>query len=241
MRNLRFLLYEVFDAESLRRCPYFQDHDRGVFDLVLDTAVKMGRDLLYPCFAEMDRQAPVFASGTVRVHPAVRELMRACGQGGWIGAHASYEQGGQQMPNTIMSAFRAIFSAANYSASVYPFLTTGAAHLILSFGSRELQETYIPKMFAGEWQGTMALTEPQAGSSLSDLATTAFPTTEGHYLLRGQKIFISAAEHDGVDNVVNLLLARIAGAPAGVKGISHLVVPKLRPEGPGRRVPHDKV
>ena len=241
LRNLKFLLYEVLDTESLIRYPYFQDHSREVFDLILDTGMKLGQEILRPCFSEMDKKPPEFVAGEVKVHPAVRTLLRACGEGGWIGAHADYGQGGQQIPNPIMTAFRGLFSAANYSAAVYPFLTSGAAHLILSFGAKELIETYVPKMFAGEWQGTMALTEPQAGSSLTDLTTTASPTDQGYYQLKGQKIFISAAEHDGVENVVNLLLARIKGAPPGVKGISLFVVPKKRPSQNGGLEPNDVV
>ena len=138
----------------------------------------------------------------------------------------------------ISGACRFILSAANYSASVYPFLTTGAAHLIMAFGSKEMIETYIPRMFSGEWQGTMALTEPQAGSSLADITTAAEPTDQGYYKLRGQKIFISAGDHDGVDNVIHLMLAKIKGAPAGVRGISLFVVPKKRLEN-GQLVSND--
>ena len=241
MRNLRFLLYEVFDVETLCRYPRYQDHGREIFDMVLDTALKLSRDVLRPCLSEMDRNPPELVDGRVRVHPAVRTLMKSCGEGGWIGAHASYERGGQQLPAVITTAFRFLFSAANYSAGVFPFLTSGAAHLLESFGSEDLIETYLPPMFAGRWQGTMALTEPQAGSSLSDIATTAYPTEEGYYRLKGQKIFISCADHDGVDNVVNLLLARIHGAPPGVKGISLFVVPKRRPRGDGTLEDNDIV
>ncbi|MCP4605815.1 MAG: acyl-CoA dehydrogenase [Proteobacteria bacterium] len=239
MRNLEFLLYEVFDLESLTKFPLFQDHSRKIFDLVLETGLKMGKDLLAPSFAEMDRNPPELVDGQVKVHPMVRTIMKECGESGWISAHASYEHGGQQMPMSIMTAFRFILSAANYSASVYPFLTTGAAHLILDFGSDELIQTYVPKMFAGQWQGTMAMTEPQAGTSLTDLTTTAYPTDQGFYKIKGQKIFISAAEHDGVDNVVNLMLAKVEGAPPGVKGISLFVVPKLRPTKSGELEPND--
>jgi len=228
MRNLKFLLYEVFDVESITRYPRYEEHGREIFDMVLETGLKMSRDVLLPCLSEMDKNPPDLVDGEVKVHPAVRTLMKSCGEGGWIGAHASYERGGQQLPTTITSAFRFLFSAANYSASVFPFLTSGAAHLVESFGSEELFQTYVPRMFSGEWQGTMALTEPQAGSSLTDITTTAFSTDEGYYKLKGQKIFISCADHDGVDNVVNLLLARIQGAPPGVKGISLFVVPKKR-------------
>lgn len=233
MKDLKFLLYEMFDAEALTKYPHFEEHSREIFDLVLDTGLKIGRDIMYPALSEMDKKPPVFKDGKVTVHPAVRKLMKECGEGGWIGAHASVELGGQQMPTMVMSAFRFILSAANYSASVYPFLTSGAAHLITSFGSKELIDTYVPKMFGGEWGGTMALTEPQAGSSLTDITTTAYPTDDGYYKIKGQKIFISNAEHDGVDNIVNLLMARIEGAPPGIKGISLFVVPNQRPAGGG--------
>jgi alkylation response protein AidB-like acyl-CoA dehydrogenase len=238
-RNFKFMLYEVFDAESLTQYDYYSEHNREIFDLVLDTALKLARDLLRPVLREMDQKPPEFINGEVKVHPMVRDWMRAAGEGGWIAANAPFEIGGQQLPLLITAVCRFIFSAANYSASVYPMLTAGAAHLIESFGSDALKETYIPKMYAGEWQGTMALTEPQAGSSLTDIATLAEPTDQGYYLLRGQKIFISASDHDGADNIVNLLLARIKGAPAGVKGISLFLVPKFRPEADGRLVRND--
>ncbi|MCE5262362.1 MAG: acyl-CoA dehydrogenase, partial [Deltaproteobacteria bacterium] len=213
-------------------------HSKETFDMVLETAMRMGRGMLFSTLGEMDRKPPEFRDGKVFVHPIVAQVMKACGEGGWIGAQAPYEMGGQQIPNTIMTAFRGIFSAANYSATVYPFLTAGAAHLLLSFGAQELIEAYVPKMFAGIWQGTMALTEPQAGSSLTDLATTAFPQPDGSYRVKGQKIFISCADYESTENVVHLLLGRIAGAPPGVKGISLFVVPKLRPNGEGL-VPND--
>ncbi len=238
-RNLRFMLYEVLDAESLTRYDYFGEHNRESFEMILTTAMKMATEMLHPYFREMDKNPPVYENGAVHVNPSVKAFMRECGEGGWISAAFSADHGGQQIPNLVLGACRFIFSASNYSGSVFPLLTTGAAHLILSFGSHELVETYTPNMFAGKWQGTMALTEPQAGSSLSDVATTAEPTDKGYYLIKGQKIFISAAEHDCVDNVVNLMLARIKGAPAGVKGISLFVVPKKRPDGKGGLEPND--
>ena len=140
-----------------------------------------------------------------------------------------------------MTAFRGIFAAANYSACVYPFLTTGAAHLVTSFGSQELIDRYVPKMFDGTWQGTMALTEPQAGSSLTDISTTAYPTEEGYYKIKGQKIFISCAEYEGIENVVNLLLARIEGAPPGIRGISLFLVPNRRYDENSELVANDVI
>ncbi len=233
LRNLRFMLHEVLEAEGLARYAYYEDHSRESFDLVLDTAAKIGKGLLRPNLKAMDLQPPELKDGRVKVLPMVRDFMRECGEGGWISANAPYDFGGQQLPGTIKASFSFLFAAANYSASVFPMLTTGAAHLIESFGSGELKETYIPKMFAGEWQGTMAMTEPQAGSSLADLTTQAEPTDDGYYRIKGQKIFISGGDHDGVDNVVNLMLARIKGAPLGVKGLSLFVVPSRRPCGEG--------
>jgi len=237
-RNLKFLLYEVFDTPSITQYPYYAEHSRESFDMALETAMKIGKNLIKPKLSEMDKNPPEFVNGRVKVHPVVRSVMKECGEGGWIAAPFAFDLGGQQLPLMISGACRFILSAANYSASVYPFLTTGAAHLILTFGSQEMVETYVPKMFSGEWQGTMALTEPQAGSSLADLTTTAEPTDQGYYKLRGQKIFISAGDHDGVDNVIHLMLAKIKGAPAGVKGISLFIVPQKRIEN-GQLFPND--
>jgi butyryl-CoA dehydrogenase len=239
MRNLQFIIYEMLHAETLPRYPYFQDHSKETFDMVLETAMKMGKDILFPAFSDMDKNPPEFKGGKVYVHPVVETVLKATGEGGWISAHVPYEQGGQQIPNTIMTAFRGIFAAANYSASVYPFLSAGAAHLILTFGSKELIDTYVHKMNTGVWQGTMALTEPQAGSSLTDLVTTAVPSSDGSYRLKGQKIFISCADHESTENVIHLLLARIEGAPPGVKGISLFVVPKKRIGEKGELISND--
>ncbi|HOJ52737.1 MAG TPA: acyl-CoA dehydrogenase [Syntrophales bacterium] len=239
-RNLRFLLYEVFDVESLLQYPRYADHSKEVFDMVLETAMKMARDLFKPVLTEMDRNQPRYEKGEVRVHPQVRTIMREAGAGGWIGATFDYEYGGQQLPEMVGAMLpTAIFSAANYSAAVYPGLTTGAAGLIVSFCDKETQEKYLPKMMAGEWQGTMALTEPQAGSSLADITLTAEPTDQGYYKIKGQKIFISAGDHDGVDNVIHLTLGRIKGAPAGIRGISLFIIPKKRIEPDGSLKPND--
>jgi alkylation response protein AidB-like acyl-CoA dehydrogenase len=238
-KNLQFMLYHVFNGESLLGYPSFAEHSREMFDMILQTALKIGKGMLHSCLVEMDKNPPRLVDGKVLVHPLVKEMLREFGEGGWISATAPAEAGGQQLPHTVDLLSRYIFAAANYSASAYPMLTTEAALLIHSFGSDELKERYIPPMFAGKWQGTMALTEPQAGSSLTDIATMAEPTDGGYYKIRGQKIFISGSEHDGVENVVQLLLARIKGAPAGVKGISLFVVPNKRFGEKGELVPND--
>ena len=238
-RNLAFLLYEVFDAEQLLSYPYYGDHNRKTFDMVLDAAVKLAQKLLYPTLAEMDRNPPTLSGGKVAVHPSVSALLKACGEGGWIASGFPIEHGGEQLPVIVNVMVRYVFAAANYSASVYPGLCAGAAHLITSFGSQDLQDRFVPNMLDGRWQGTMALTEPQAGSSLTDINTTAVPAENGFYRMQGQKIFISAGDHDGAENVIHLMLAKIEGAPPGVKGISLFVVPQQRLAPDGHLIPND--
>ena len=238
-RNIKFLLYEVFDVESLTKYEYYSEHNRKMFDMVLKAAVKLGKDLLFPLFEEMDRNQPELVNGEVKVHPSVKTIMKEFGEGGWISSRVPVDQDGEQLPSMVADICEFIFAAANYSANAYPGLTFGASHLIESFGSKDLYDTYVPRMHAGEWQGTMALTEPEAGSSLADITTMAEPTDSGHYLIKGQKIFISAGDHDGVENVVHLMLAKITGAPAGVKGISLFVVPKKRIAADGALVSND--
>ncbi|MFD2521116.1 acyl-CoA dehydrogenase [Emticicia soli] len=241
-RDIQFNLYEVLHSEALTQYPYFQDHNRESFDMVLDAAQQIAEKMLYPLLTQMDRKEPQLVDGKIRVHPGMKPIVKQFGQDGWINAGFSYDEGGQQLPATILNAAGFIFQTANYSASVFPFLTTGAANLIRSFGSKALIETFTPKMYSGEWQGTMALTEPNAGSSLSDITTLAEPTEqEGVYKLKGQKIFISCGDHDACDNVVHLMLAKIKGAPLGAKGISLFVVPQQRLDKDGELTPNDVI
>lgn len=227
-RNLKFMLYEVFNAEELSQYEFFQDHSRETFDMIIDTFYKIGVDFLYPLYQELDKNPPQYVDGQAKVNPAYREYMKMCGEVGWINANWSYEEGGQQVPTTITMACSYILAAANCGMTGFPALTTGAANLIRNFGSQELKDLYIEKMVSGEWQGTMALTEPGAGSSLADIATMAEDTGKGYYKIKGQKIFISCGDTDATDNTVHLMLAKIKGSPAGVKGISLFVVPKFR-------------
>lgn len=238
-KNVKFLLYEVFDSESLCTAEPYTQHNRKMFDMVISEAIKLARNLYYPVFAEMDRKGPEYQNGNVIVHPQVRKIMREAGEGGWIGATFSKENGGDQLPWIVAGVCSYIFFAANYSAGVYPELTRGAANLIAEFGDDEMKKTWIPDMLSGRFQGTMALTEPDAGSSLADITTTANPHEDGYYHITGQKVFISGGDHDAVDNVVHLMLAKIHGAPAGVKGISLFLVPKLRKNNDGSLVSND--
>lgn len=240
-KNLDFLLNDVFQLTKLSEYDYFSDHNEETYKMVLDACTDLATNKLRPILSEMDRQAPEYVDERIKVHPAMKEINQAFGEGGWIGAPLSYEEGGQQMPYMIFNATMFILGAANYSASVYPFLTAGAANLIRSFGSEQLRATYLDKLYGGQWQGTMALTEPEAGSSLGDLITSATPTEKGHYLIKGQKIFISCGDHDATENIVHLMLARIDGAPKGSKGISLFVVPRLRPDTNGNLVFNDVI
>ena len=183
-RDLQFNLYELLNAEQLTQYAYFQDHDRASFDMILEAAEQISEKMLRPLLSEMDRQEPQLVNGKICVHEGMKAVVKRFGDDGWINAPFSYQEGGQQLPGLVHNAAGFIFQAANYSASVFPFLTTGAANLIRTFGSQTLIDTYTPLMYGGDWQGTMALTEPDAGSSLSDISTSAEPTPqEGVYLL----------------------------------------------------------
>ncbi|WP_420460456.1 acyl-CoA dehydrogenase [Neolewinella sp.] len=231
LRNLRFVLHEVLDLGQLRQLERFQDFDEEAIDFSLDAAKQLADQYLYPVYRQMDKNKAYYEDGEVHVLPEVGEGMRAMGEAGWLSANWDFEHDGQQMPLTVHNAGGLIFQAANGNLAAYGFLTTGAANLIRAFGSDDLKDTYLEPMAQGRWQGTMALTEPQAGSSLSDITSTYEETEEGHYLIRGQKIYISGGDHTGVENVVHLLLARKKDGPKGVKGVSLFVVPKYLPDG----------
>ncbi len=237
-RNLKFLLHEVLKTTELNQYNYYQDYDEESINMAIDAAKQLSDQYLYPIYTEMDRDKATIKDGIVYTHPGLEKAIKAIGEGGWISAHSPYEVNGQQMPLAVLNAALFIMYAANANAACYPFLTQGASNLILSFGNEAIKEKFIPKMYTGEWQGTMALTEPQAGSSLSDIVATAEPQADGTYKIQGQKIYISGGDHEGVENVIHLLLARIKGAPAGTKGISLFVVPKYREEN-GNLVSND--
>lgn len=226
--HLNFILFDVLNADGITQYDYFSDHDKDALQMYIDATEQFAKEYLFPHLVEMDRKQPELIDGRIRVHPVHREIMLKSGENGWISILASKEAGGLQMPAVFSTAASFILGAANYSGCVFVGLTMGAAHLIETFADKKYHRVYLPKMFAGEWQGTMALTEPGAGSSLSDVVTTAEKQEDGTYKILGQKIFISCGDSDAVDNVVHLLLARVKGAPAGTKGISMFIVPRER-------------
>ena len=232
-RDLVFQLYEVLDTESLSERARFSDHSRETFDAVFDTADRIAREQFASHNSLADKDEPRFEEGRVVMRPEVKAAVDAYAEAGFIAGRYDYELGGMQLPETVMTACNGFFMAANPSTAGYPFLTTAAANVIRTFGSTQQQEWFLQPMLEGRFTGTMALTEPQAGSSLADLRTSAKPTDEGHYLIKGAKIYISGGEHELSDNIVNLVLARIHGAPPGVKGISMFIVPKYRLDADG--------
>ncbi len=240
MRNLKFLLNEVHEAGKLTEHPYFSHIDPEAIDMILDTAQQVADNIAAPIAEEMDRNQAEFETDKVVVHPKVKDYVMALGESGLIGSTVPMDLGGSQLPETVSAAAGFIFGAANNAITSYVGLTAGAANLIKSFGNDEQRDYYLPKMYGGEWQGTMCLTEPQAGSSLHYITSSASPLEgqENAYKIKGQKIYITCGDHDQTDNVIHLYLARIDGAPAGTKGISLFIVPKFRPEN-GSMVDND--
>lgn len=238
MDTLKFQMYQVFGLEELMQSDRYADYDRETIDMLLDSVKTYSDQKLYPIFREMDENPARFEDGKIWVHEAVRDLFKTGGELGLLGSFFSHEHGGMQMPYMAYIGAYFIMDAANNHLPGYLDLTTGSAHLIESFGTDELRDRFLPGMLSGESAGTMCLTEPQAGSSLSDVKTSAERRDDGSFRISGQKIFISGGDHDKTNNIIHLVLARIDGAPAGTKGISLFVVPKLRDEN-GALVPND--
>jgi butyryl-CoA dehydrogenase len=230
-RDVAFVLYEMLDAPSLCRLSHFAEHSRQTFELFLASARRLAREVLYPQYRAMDETPARFENGGITTHPVMRAIWPRLVELGVLSATRPAEVGGQAFPRVVAVLGLGYLMAANLNVCGFSGLTTGAAHLIEEFGDEFLKREVMSRLYSGEWTGTMALTEPQAGSSLGDVATRATPRLDGTYLLHGSKIFISGGDHDFADNVVHLALARIDGAPPGTKGLSLFAVPKRRFEG----------
>jgi butyryl-CoA dehydrogenase len=237
-RLVELLLDDVVQADALCRLPYFAEHSRETFELYLASCRRLARDALFAAYRPMDEAPPTLVDGRVKLHPRMHALWPRIVELGAIGATRPAEVGGQQLPITVATLAHAYLMAANLSAVGLAGLTSGAAHLIEAFGDDDVRARFLAPMMEGRWTGTMALTEPQAGSSLADLTTRATPAADGTYRIHGSKIFISGGDHDVAENVVHLTLARIDGAPAGTRGVSLFAVPRLRVEN-GALVPND--
>ena len=231
--TLKYMLYDVHNLEGLLNRERFEDHDKESLDMFLDSVKDFADRELFPYFKEMDENPAYHKDGKVIVHEQVKKMMYQGGELGLISAPFDYKVGGLQIPLMTQTAAFYVLDAANNHLPGYSALTQGAAELIIHFANQELNETYVPNMLAGIWGGTMCLTEPQAGSSLSDIVTKATPSDDGSFNISGQKIFISGGDNNFTENVIHLVLARIEGAPKGTKGISLFVVPKNRPTADG--------
>ena len=225
-KDLEFLVYDVFKAEKLTEFELYNDHDKTTFDGVIETCHKIALEYFLPHNAKADSNEPTFDGEVVTTIPEVKEAWKAFSGAGLINARHSFDEGGMQLPALVESACMGIITAANPSSAGYPFLTCAAANLIHEFGDDAQKELYLPGMFSGRFSRTMALTEPAVGSSLGDLTTKAVPTADGTYRLKGQMMYISGGDQDITENIIHLVLARVEGAPSGVKGISLFIAPK---------------
>ncbi len=239
--EMPFQLYEVLDTEKLCEAERFNEYNRETFDAILDTADKIATDLFLPHNHIADQNEPTFDGKHVHMIDDVKVAFDAFREAGFIAARYSFEDGGMQLPETVITALSAYFMAANPSTTGYPFLTAAAINVISHFASDELKAQFMPRMLTGDFTGTMALTEPHAGSSLADIKTTAVPQEDGTYRISGSKIYISGGDHQLSDNIVHLVLAKIPGGPPGVKGISLFVVPKYRLDASGQVDKHNDV
>jgi alkylation response protein AidB-like acyl-CoA dehydrogenase len=234
LRDMRFVLHELFDAPAkLTALPGLEDASADVMDAVLDECAKLCEEVLFPLNQTGDQVGCTIKDGVVTTPPGFKEAYAQYAAGGWCGLTASPEFGGQGLPETLDCLIAEMIGSANLSLGLYPGLTQGTILALTALGTPDQKTTYLPKLIGGTWQGTMCLTESHAGSDLGLLRTKAIPNGDGSYSVTGTKIFISAGEHDMVENIVHLVLARLPDAPEGSRGISMFLVPKFFPKADG--------
>jgi 3-(methylthio)propanoyl-CoA dehydrogenase len=227
VKDMLFCMKELAGLEEVAKLPGFEEAGLETAQAVLEESAKFNQDVLAPLNFEGDKNPSYWKDGQVFTTPGFKDAFRQLAEGGWQGLQHPSEFGGQGLPKTIGAACIEMLNSANMSFALCPLLTDGAIEALLTAGSPELQSTYLPNMISGQWTGTMNLTEPQAGSDLALVRTRAEPQPDGTYKVFGTKIFITYGEHDMAENIVHLVLARVTGAPEGVKGISLFVVPKF--------------
>jgi len=229
MRNMQFVLKEVLNAPDLSESDPYTEHSEEVLDMILDAGYRLAREVFWPSYQSNDREGATFKDGKVSVPKALHEIFRQSAEGGWAMPSAKVEYGGLQLPLTYEMAAKIIMAAGDSSAGMYTQSGALSAFLINLYGSEEQKAMYMEKLVMGEWAGTMCLSEPEVGSALGDLTTSAVKAPDGdHYLLKGTKRWITSGDHDLTGNIIHTCLARIEGAPAGSRGISLFIVPKYR-------------
>jgi alkylation response protein AidB-like acyl-CoA dehydrogenase len=225
--DMKFVLRELVDMELLAQLPGFAEMTPDVADAVLDEAAKFAGAVLSPLNRSGDLEGVRWQDGQVLTASGWKQAYARFTADGWNALSCPAEFGGQNLPRALSALIEEMWNGANVAFALCPMLTRGAIDALELRGTEAQRELYLPKMVSGEWTGTMNLTEPQAGSDLSAVRTRAVPTGDGRYLVTGQKIFITYGEHDLTDNIVHMVLARVAGAPDGVKGTSLFLVPKF--------------
>ena len=227
IKDMLFNMEHLALIEQVAQMPGFEDAGLETAQAVLQECAKLNQDVLAPLNWEGDKNPSAFANGQVKTTPGFKEAFKQYGEGGWQGLQHPTEFGGQGLPKTIGAACGEMLNSANMSFALCPLLTDGAIEALLTAGSDELKNIYLEKLISGEWTGTMNLTEPQAGSDLALVRTRAESLPDGSFKVFGTKIYITYGEHDMTENIVHLVLARVPGAPEGVKGISLFLVPKF--------------
>ncbi|RUO22971.1 acyl-CoA dehydrogenase [Aliidiomarina minuta] len=229
LQDMNFVLHEVFDvATDWQNMPALQDMmDKDTASAILEEAAKVAEGLVAPNARAADEQGVSYADKKVTTPDGYKEAYRQLAEGGWVGVTANPDFGGMGLPKVLSAQYEEMLCAADISFSLYPGLTAGAIMTLDLHGSDELKDIYLPRLAAGEWTGTMCLTEPHAGTDLGIIRTKAEPAADGSFELTGTKIFITGGEHDLTDNIVHLVLAKLPDAPAGTRGISLFVVPKF--------------
>ncbi len=230
-RDLDFLLYEWLDVTSLTSRERYSEHSRETFDAAMDLAEQIATRDFAPHNRLSDETEPTFDGTSVHLIEEIGRALKKYGDSGLIGAGMDHSVGGMQLPAVVTQVLLGWFQAANVGTSSYPFLTIANANLLLAHGTPEQVETYVKPMVEGRFYGTMCLSEPQAGSSLADVTTRADPQPDGTYRVTGNKMWISAGEHDLSENIIHLVLAKIPGSPPGAKGISLFIVPRVLEDG----------
>ncbi|MBN3755636.1 acyl-CoA dehydrogenase [Paraburkholderia sp. Tr-20389] len=227
VKDMLFVLEELSGIDEIAQLPGFEEAGLETAQAVLEESSKLCGEVLAPLNVEGDRNPSTWKDGKVTASPGFADAFRQFSAGGWQGVQHPVEYEGQGLPKLIATACIEMLNASNLAFALCPLLTDGAIEALLTAGSEELKQTYVPRLISGEWTGTMNLTEPQAGSDLALVRTRAEPQGDGSYKIFGTKIFITWGEHDMADNIVHLVLARTPDAPEGVKGISLFVVPKF--------------